>query len=321
MAAPAQMGSCVTPRIAAAACALLLAVSTPARADVYFVIVSGLAGDNDYQQRFTSSVNELDKVLKSSGSGVHVSSLTGDQATRAQLDATMESVAKSVKPDDDFVLILVGHGTYDGVEYKFNLLGPDISAMELARLCNAVPSRRQLIVNTTSSSGGGLAALQRKGRAVITATKSGTEKNATVFARFFAEAFEDPAADLDKNDTISALEAFQYAERKTADFYTAQKRLATEHPIFEDAGAGEPVRESGAAEGRLLAAFPLVRLGGARSAALDPAKRELLARKEKLEGQIDILKYQKAAMAPPEYDRQLKALLIDLARVQAELDK
>ena len=81
------------------------------------------------------------------------------------------------------------------------------------------------------------------------------------------------------------------------------------------------MRESGSGEGRLLASFTLVRLGGARSAALDPAKRELLAKKENVEGQIDVLKYQKAAMTPPDYDRQLKALLIELARVQVELDK
>jgi hypothetical protein len=320
MAASAQMGDCVNRRIALVAL-LMLFVPLPARADVYYVAVSGLAGDADYQRRFDASVTELDKLLNASGPAVHVYTLAADAATRDHLDEVMGQVAKAAKPEDDFVLVLVGHGSYDGVEYKFNLVGPDISAADLARLCNAVQSRRQLVVNTTSSSGGGLAALQRKGRAVIAATKSGTEKNATVFARFFVEAFQDPAADVDKNETISALEAFQYAERKTADFYTSQKRLATEHPIFEDIGTGEPVREPGSGQGRLLASFALVHLGGARSAAMDPAKRDLLARKEDIEGQIDNLKYQKAAMPQQDYERQLKTLLVDLARAQAELDK
>ncbi len=308
-------------RLAALAVLLPLLLAAPARADVYFVTVSGLSGDPDYQQRFTSAAGDLDKVLKGLGATVHAVTLTGEAATRAQLEDAISKVARTAKPDDDFVLVLVGHGSYDGVEYKFNLVGPDISAAELARLCNQVGSKRQLVVNTSSASGGGFAALQRKGRAVITATKSGTEKNATVFARYFVQAFQDPAADADKNESISALEAFQYAERKTADFYTSQKRLATEHPTFEDTGTGEPVRESGAGEGRLLASLTLVRLGGARSAALDPAKRDLLAKKETVESQIDVLKYQKAAMSPADYDRQLKALLLDLARVQADLDK
>lgn len=308
-------------RISVATLFIALFLPLRARADVYYVTVSGLAGDADYQRRFDASITELDKLLKASGPTVHVFTLAGDAATRDRLDEVMGQVAKAARPEDDFVLILVGHGSYDGVEYKFNLVGPDVSAAELARLCNAVQSRRQLVVNTTSSSGGGMAALQRKGRAVIAATKSGTEKNATVFARFFVQAFQDPAADVDKNDAVSALEAFQYAERKTADFYTSQKRLATEHPVFEDIGTGEPVRESGNGQGRLLASLALVHLGDASSAAMDPAKRALLAKKENIEGQIDNLKYQKAAMSSQDYERQLKALLVDLARTQAELDK
>ena len=114
-----------------------------------------------------------------------------------------------------------------------------MSAAELAALCNRIAAKRQLIVNTTSASGGSMAAFQRPGRAVIAATKSGTEKNATVFARYWVEALQDPAADVDKNESISALEAFQYADRKTAEFYASQKRLATEHAVFEDTGKGE----------------------------------------------------------------------------------
>ena len=321
VAAAAQVGDRVRTSLGVALLCLLLPMS--ARADTYFVTVAGLPGDADYEQRYTNAAAELDKLLKASGTGVHVYTLTGADATRARLTEVMGQVARAAKSDDDFVLTLVGHGSYDGVEYKFNLVGPDISAAELARLCNAVASKRQLVVDTTSSSGGAIPLFQRKGRGVIAATKSGTEKNATVFVRYWVQAFQDPAADVDKNESVSALEAFQYAERKTTDFYSAQKRLATEHPVFEDVGKGEPVRvdEIGQGEGRFLASFTLIRLGGARSAALDPAKRDLLARKESLEGQIDILKYQKAATPVEEYQRKLRALLLDLARVQAELDK
>ena len=180
------------------------------------------------------------------------------------------------------MLILIGHGSFDGAEYKFNLVGPDISGEDLAALCDKVPAKRQLIVNTTSASGGSVAVLKKPGRAIITATKSGTEKNATVFARYWVAALRDPATDTDKNDAISALEAFQYADRKTAEFYESQKRLATEHPQFEDTGKAEPVRaastESG--EGLLLSSFTLVRSGAAQKAADDPAKRELLAKRK-----------------------------------------
>jgi hypothetical protein len=158
---------------------------------------------------------------------------------------------------------------------------------------------------------------------VITATKSGTEKNATVFARYFAEALQDPTADTNKDDAISALEAFQYAAKKTADFYDSQKRLATEHAQFEDTGKADAVREESAqtGEGKLLSSITLVRLGSAQEAANDPAKRDLLAQKEALEQQIDELKFDKAAMSSEDYRTQLTDALVKLAKVQEQLDK
>lgn len=293
------------------------------RAGTYYVTVAGLGGEPDYEQRFTAMANDLDKLLKGGGSDVHVFTLSGADATKTRMSDTLGQVSKQAKAEDDFVLILIGHGSFDGVEYKFNLPGPDISGAEIATLCDRIPSRRQLIVNTTSSSGGSLGALERPGRAVIAATKTGTEKNATVFARYWVEAFRDPTVDLDKNDSITAMEAFEYADRKTASFYDSQKRLATEHPVFEDTGKGQPVRAAApdSGEGRLLSNFTLLRIGAAQRAANDPAKRDLLAKKEELEQKIDMLKYQKAAMAQEEYKQQLTQALVELARVQGELDK
>jgi hypothetical protein len=295
----------------------------PALGGTYYVTVSGLGGEPDYEQRFASIASDLDKTFKNSGGNVHVYTLAGSEATHARLGEILSQIAGQAKPEDDFVLILIGHGSFDGVEYKFNLVGPDISGVELAALCDRIPSRRQLIVNTTSASGGSIAALQKPGRAVVAATKSGTEKNATIFARYWVEALRDPTADVDKNDAITALEAFQYAANKAAAFYDSQKRLATEHAVFEDTGKNEPVRapatESG--EGLLLSSFTLVRMGAAQKAASDPAKRELLGKKEELEQKIDALKYGKAAMSDEDYKQQLTAALVELARVQQELDK
>ncbi len=115
----------------------------PLRASVYYVTVAGLGGEPDYEQRFTANAKELDKVFKAS-SGAHVYTLTGNQATRARLTETMAAVAREAKPEDDFVLTLIGHGSFDGVEYKFNLVGPDVSAAELAAMCDKVAARRQL---------------------------------------------------------------------------------------------------------------------------------------------------------------------------------
>jgi hypothetical protein len=190
-------------------------------------------------------------------------------------------------------------------------------------MLNRVPAKRQLVVDTTSASGGAIATLERPGRAVIAATKNGTEKNATVFARYWAEALQDSTADTDKSDSISALEAFSYADRKTQAFYETQKRLATEHAVFEDTGRGDAIRASAAdsREGSFLGSFTVVRLGSAQAAMNDPAKHDLMLRKEELEQKIDALKYQKAAMEPGEYKKELTAALLELAKIQGELEK
>jgi hypothetical protein len=305
--------------------ALMLAVlclcALQARAATYYVIVAGLGGEPDYEQRFTGAAKDLDKVFKESSELAHVVTLTGGQATAAQLRETLGKVASDAKADDDFVLILIGHGTFDGVEYKFNLVGPDMTGAEIAQMCDRIAARRQLVVNTTSASGGSVAALERPGRAVIAATKSGTEKNATVFARYWVESLQDSSADTDKSDSISAMEAFAYAAKKTAAFYDAQKRLATEHAVFDDIGRGDPVRAAENGQGLLMSNITVVRLGGNLQANNDPAKRALLEKKEELEQKIDELKYKKAAMEPDDYKQQLTTALVELAKVQEKLDK
>jgi hypothetical protein len=294
-----------------------------AQAATYYITIAGLGGEPDYEQRFQGLANDLDKLLKESGGDLHVYTLSGKDATRARVNETFGTVSRQAKAEDDLVVILIGHGSFDGADYKFNLPGPDISAGELASLCDKIAAKRQLIVDTTSASGGATAALKKPGRAIITATKSGTEKNATVFGRYWIEALRDPAADVDKNEAITALEAFQYAERKTVEFYESQKRLATEHPQFEDTGKGDPVRAAASEsnEGLLLSTFTLLRIGQAQRAAADPAKHDLLAKKEALEQKIDKLKYEKAAMPEDEYKSQLTAALVELARIQQELEK
>ncbi|MBS1801522.1 MAG: hypothetical protein JSS95_17055 [Acidobacteria bacterium] len=302
-------------------CAALCIAVSSARADTYYVVVAGLGGEPDYEQRFAAAAKDLDKVFKEASANVPVRVLSGQAATAAKFKEAMAAVARDAKAGDDFVLVLIGHGSFDGAEYKFNLVGPDVTGEEIAEMCNRIQSRRQLVVDTTSASGGAMRALERPGRGVITATKSGTEKNATVFARYWVEALQDPAADTDKSDSISALEAFTYAAKKTAAFYDSQKRLATEHAVFNDTGAGEAVREADARQGALMSSFTLLRLGKSQQAANDPAKRQLLLQKEEIEQKIDGLKYQKAAMEPGDYKKQLTELLLELAKVQQELDK
>jgi hypothetical protein len=301
--------------------AVLLLTPVWASATTFYVTISGLGGEADYDQRFKMWAEDIDSSLKKAGGDSNV--ITMLKPTREAVRAKFAEIAKQAKPTDNLVLMLIGHGTYDGVEYKFALPGPDISGAELAIMLDKIPTARQCVVNMTSASGGSLEFLKKPNRVVITATKTGTEKNATVFARYFAEALRDPSADVDKNETISALEAFHFAQHKTTEFFDTQKRLATEHSVIEDTGKGEGQKDpkGDANEGKLAALFPVVRLGANAAAARDPAKRPLLDKKEQLEQAIDKLKYDKATMPEQAYKQQLTQLLLELAKTQEALDK
>lgn len=300
---------------------LMAALSTPAAS--YFVTIAGLGGAPEYDKQFADWAAEFDHQFKTNGPNAHVVTLSGNAATKQHIEETLSQLAGEMHRDDAFALLLIGHGSFDGVDYKLNIPGPDLTARELANLLNRIPAERQLVVNMTSCSGASLPALAKKDRVVIVATKSGNEKNATIFPRYWLDALHDPAADADKNGSISALEAFEYAQHKTAAYFEQEKLLATEHAMITDTGSVNAVRDPKPENGQGLLAgnFVVLRPGTTESAAMSPAKQKLVTRKDDLEAKIDRLKYQKPAMNPDEYKQQLSALLLELARTQAEIDQ
>ena len=303
--------------------ALLLLCALSAYPANYYITVAGLGGLPEYEAQFAKWAADLEKQLQANGADTHVVTLSGNAATRQQVEQALTRAASEVAPGDAFALFLIGHGTFDGTDYKINLPGPDMTAAELAGLLNKIPAQRQLVVNMTSASGASIEALAKKDRIVITATKSGTEKNAPVFARYWIDALRDPAADADKNGTVSALEAFRYTERKTAGYFEAEKLLATEHALLTDTAKGNAVRDPKPDNGQgvLAAAFPVLRPHTQIASNLTPEKQKLLTRKQDIEAKIDRLKYQKAALSEGEYKQQLTELLLELARTQAEIDR
>jgi len=290
----------------------------------YYVTVAGLGGDAEYAAEFERLAGELDHQLKLNGPDAHVTTLSGPAAARRHVGEVLTQLAGQVKAEDSFALFLIGHGSFDGSNYKFNVPGPDITAGELREWLGRIAAARQLVVNMTSCSGASMAALAAKNRIVVTATKSGNEKNATVFPRYFIDAFHDNAADTDKDGMVSALEAFRYAQTKVNAYFTTEKLIASEHALFSDNGSLTGVRDPGPEnkQGLLAGEFALLRPPGETAvAAANPAKQKLIQHKDELEARIDRLKYEKDSLPEADYKQQLSALLLDLARTQAEIDK
>jgi hypothetical protein len=239
-----------------------------------------------------------------------------------QIRRVLNMLAERMTAQDTFQLFLMGHGSYDDYDYRFNIPGPDLTAAQFAELLSSIKCERQVVVNMTSASGASLPAWRQKGRVVITSTSAGQERNFSVFARYFVAALQEPAADADKNESISALEAYRYAVREVTRYYESQKRLATEHPLMEDRADGQGVREPSPENGvGLLAGAMTLRRMGTEQVALDtPETRELRARKRQAEEAIEQLKYRKASIDSSEYMNQLEKLLIELAEAQQQLD-
>lgn len=291
-------------RRASLVAALVTAFAAPARADLYYLVVGGLGGEPKYQEQFDKATAEIAAVARKTTGNDRVIVLQGESATRAAVIKAFDSLRMRTKPADSLAVVLVGHGSFDGDTYKFNLPGPDIDGAELKRLLGAVPAKSQLVVDATSASGAVLD-WATDNRVVITATRSGFERNATRFAEQFAAALAEGAADINKNGIITAQEAFDWASRAVADTFTKQGTLATEHPQMKGSGA---------------ARFTVARLAVAPAVSSNPEVAALTTERERLDGEIEALKDRREQMPADAYLEQLQKLLVQLAEVQGKID-
>lgn len=318
--------------VAVVLAALAVPAAPPAAgAQTYLVVVSGLGGDPQFSTLFYQWGRTL--VDAASRLGLPDSQVTflaeqpardslriDGPATRDDITRSLGALAARVPPEAVLVLVLLGHGSDRGSP-RLSLPGPDLSAGELGQVLSAFPTQRVAVINTASASGGFVPALSARRRVVITATKSGFEQNHATFGGHFVEAFTGTAADADKNERVSLLEAFQYARQAVRRAYEADQRLLTEHALLDDNGDGVGSETPGetAGDGVLAASVFLAPAVPALAAAGDPELQTLLARKASLEGRIAELRARRASLSTDEYDRQLEALLVDLAEVDQRI--
>jgi hypothetical protein len=189
--------------------ATLLVLPTLAGAASFTFVVAGLGGEPEYEQRFREQAVAIAEAAKKAATEQsQVVVLTGEQARRDSVKREFQEFAAKMKANDNATVVLIGHGTYDGEEYRFNVPGADITGSDLTQLFDKMPAKQQLIVNATSSSGATIEQWQRPDRVVVTATKSGGERTATRFAQFWAQAVSGGAADVNKDEVVTAAEAF-----------------------------------------------------------------------------------------------------------------
>lgn len=291
-------------------------------APTVFVVV-GAPGEPEYATNFLRQAALWEAVGTRAGAK-RITIGTDEGASTNDLERFR--LALEAEPKDgpsELWLVLIGHGTFDGREAKFNLRGPDLSVTNLALWLK--PFHRPVaVIDTASASAPFIKPLSATNRVIVTATRSGNEQNFTRFGQMFADALADPQGDLDQDGQTSLLEAFLSASARVSEFYKTQGRLATEHALIDDNGdgLGTPVdwfrgiratkkaKDGLSLDGLRAHQFHLVRSPDEQ--ALSTADR---ARRDELELAVARLRETRPPMPGEDYYRQLEGLLLELGRL------
>lgn len=294
-----------------------IAFACPSHAERQLVIVTGAGGEPEYTARFQRQADAWETVGENAGMSVQRLRETDD--SRAQLQSALTSLPKD---GDDLWLVMVGHGTFDGRNAKFNLSGDDVSAKELADWLKPF-SRRVVVLALFSASGPFVPELSGPNRVVLAATRSGGERNYSRLGEKFPESLTAADADLDGDGSPSLLEIAIHATDTVTTSYEDEQRIVTEHAILDDNGdgLGTEVRELARTidperDGRVAAEIGFT--DGSLAPAFTPA--EILAR-EKIEAEISALRAGKSDMREDVYFDQLERCLLQMAELYATARK
>lgn len=290
------------------------------------LIVVGPPGEKEYSRVFQEEVEDWVSACRAGQKSFRV--LDAANGKTNQLEEFAAVVTNQPASDQEFWIVLIGHGTFDGIDAKFNMAGPDLASKACAELFKSV-QRPIILINCSSASAPFINQVSGSNRVVITATRSGFEENYTYFGQFFAKAIADRSADLDKDGQVSLLEAFLATTRRVEDFYKNEKRLATEHALLDDNGDGKgtpasfyrgvrPAKKPDeAANVDGFRAHQIHFLPNESEARLSPALRK---RRNDLELELERIRPRKLELSEEAYLQQIEPLLVELAKLYRDAE-
>jgi hypothetical protein len=291
------------------------------------VVVVGASGSPEYGAHFRRWA-DLWKAAAAQAGAESIVIGASEQVEMTDRDRLRRILQEKVSSGrEPLWIVLIGHGTFDGRQAKFNLRGPDVNDQEFAQWLT--PSKRQVVViDCASASGPFINRLSAPNRVVITATKSGYELNFARFGQYLAEAIAGVQADLDKDGQVSLLEAFLMASSRVKEYYRNQSQLATEHALLDDNGDGlgtpadwfrgtratKRAKDGATLDGHRAHQIHLIPSDRERKL---PA--ELRHRRDELELVIAALRDQKEKLGEEAYYQRLEDLMVRLARLYREM--
>ena len=294
------------------------------------IVVVGAPGLSEYGKQFEEWANQWESTIETSqDSSLSLVKIgldpVGETTDLEQLKSAIEATDQAT---DELWIVLIGHGTDDRKNSKFNLRGQDVTAQQINQWITPLPCRT-ILINCSSASGGFINKLKGNNRIVITATKSPAQHNFARFGQYLSEAISDPALDLDKDQQTSLLEAFVAASSRVQEFYVQETRLATELAVIDDNGDGlgtpadwfEGTRvvrksKSGEPDGFTANQIFLVRRG-----AEAKLSSELRKQRDELEVKLEAIRVQKKSFDEDGYYRAIEPILLELAKIYDSVEK
>ena len=296
-----------------------------AQAERYALIVAGASGGDEYAQQYQEWTRTLKMTLvermKMDASKVMVLSDARDERMRssaANVRQAIGAVRRTMASGDLLLIVLIGHGTFDGVDAKFNLMGADLESAQWAELLAGLPGQ-VVFVNTTAGSFPFLERLKAERRIVIAATDSLAQRFDTVFPQYFVDAFAEEQTDIDKNGRISVWEAFAAATNGVRRFYQTRGQLATERALLDDNGDGIGREAAAAGDDGSMASRTYLDQPAANAAPTDEVLLQLLQKRASLEAEIEELRIRRSFIPQAEYQKEFERIMIELARVARDV--
>jgi hypothetical protein len=279
----------------------------------HVLIITGLSAEPRFAREFATAAAAVDDAARhqwhvadsnlaylSEDPSADPARMTG-KSTRENLAAAFAQLAARVQPGDVVLVLLIGHGSGEMAASALNVPGPDPVVADYATWLVPLDRAMVVFVNAATGSGDFAQFLAAPNRVIVTATKTGMEKNESIFAGLFAAGLTGTEADADKDGKVSIAEAFAYAKAQVAKAYDTTNRLLTEHAVLTDS--------SGLAAG--------IAFGG-DAASSDPRIVALVGERRILEASVDSLRRVKSTTDSTAYNRELERLLLQIAtRTQA----
>ena len=290
--------------------AIALGVSTPSAAraqQVHVLVVTGLSGEPQYRVPFMQAASTLadsartrwgvadsSVIVLGEDPAADLRHITG-RSTREEVARAFLRLSRRVSPGDVLLVFLNGHGAGERASSRVNLPGPDPTAADYATWLSGFARQTVVFVNAASGSGDFVPIIAGAGRVVVTATRTGLERNESIFALPFVRGLTGTEADADKDGRVSVFEAFDFARKEVVRVYETGNKMLTEHAVLNDSALARTVS-----------------FGAPRGSA-DPRIAALVAERQELESRVLALRGRKATTDSTVYEQELERLLLLLA--------